>query len=124
MQILIHTFHILKTDLLPQHHLVESSNEEGIQETTVEDSQTNHSADELEVIEMLGVHARVGINLQGIIIVGRVFEETVEGIEHFVREEEEEFTERVSNFSLIPWKKRIEHTVKDHRSQDHLRHRT
>lgn len=59
----------------------------------MEDSKTNHSADELEVIEMLGVHARVGINLQGIIIVGRVFEETVEGIEHFVREEEEEFTE-------------------------------
>lgn len=98
VQILIHTFHILKTDLLPQHHLVESSNEEGIQEATVEDSQTNHSADELEVIEMLGVHARVRINLQGIIIVGRVFEETVERIEHFVREEEEEFTETVSKF--------------------------
>lgn len=126
MQILIHTFHILKTDLLPQHHLVESSNEEGIQESTVEDSQTNHSADELEVIEMLGVHARVGINLQGIIIVGRVFEETVERVEHFVREEEEEFTERVSKLSLLPAKKKkgIEHTVKDHRSQDHLRHRT
>lgn len=108
MQILIHTFHILKTDLLPQHHLVESSNEEGIQESTVEDSQTNHSADELEVIEMLGVHARVGINLQGIIIVGRVFEETVERVEHFVREEEEEFTERVSKLSLLPAKKKKE----------------
>lgn len=96
MQILIHTFHILKTDFLAQHHLVESSNKEGIQETTVEDSQTNHSADELEIIEMLGVHARVGINLQGIIIVGRVLEETIERIEHFMREEEEEFTVRVS----------------------------
>lgn len=84
MQILIHALHILETDLLSQHHLVEGSNEEGIQETTVEDSQTNHPADELEVIEMLGVHARMGINLQGIIIVGRVFEETVERIEHFV----------------------------------------
>jgi hypothetical protein len=62
----------------------------------VEDSQTNHSADELEVIEMLGVHARVGVNLQGIIIVGGVFEKTVEGIEHFMREEEEEFTNKVS----------------------------
>lgn len=84
MQILVHALHILETDLLPQHHLVEGSDEEGIQETTVEDSQTDHPADELEVIEMLGVHARVGINLQGIIIVGRVFEETVERIEHFV----------------------------------------
>ena len=98
MQILIYSFHILKTDLFPQHPLVESSNEEGIQEATVEDSQTNHSADELEVIEVFGVHARVGINLQGIIIVGRIFEETVERIEHFVREEEEEFTKRVSKF--------------------------
>ena len=58
----------------------------------MEDSQTDHTADELEVVEMLGVNARVRINLQGIIIVGGVFEETVEGIEHFVGEEEEEFT--------------------------------
>jgi hypothetical protein len=99
VQILIHTLHILKSDLLPQHHFVESSNEEGIQETTVEDSQTNHSADELEVVEMLGIHARVGVNLQGIIIVGGVFEKTVERIEHFVGEEEEEFTRKVS---LLP----------------------
>lgn len=96
MQVLIHTLHILKSDLLAQHHLIEGSDEEGIQEAAVEDSQTNHSADELEVIEMLGVHARVGINLQGVIIVGGVFEETVERIEHFVGEEEEEFTRQVS----------------------------
>jgi hypothetical protein len=96
VQIFIHTLHILKGNLLPQHHLVESSDEEGIQETTMENSQTDHSADELEVIEMLGVHARVGINLQSIIIVGGVFEETVEGIEHFVGEKEEEFTGKVS----------------------------
>jgi hypothetical protein len=96
VQIFIHTLHVLKSDLLPQHHLVESSNEEGIQETTMEDSQTDHSANELEVIEMLGVHTRVGINLQCIIIVGGVFEETVERVEHFVREEEEKFTREVS----------------------------
>lgn len=62
----------------------------------MEDSQTDHSADELEVIEMLRVHARVGINLQGIIIVGGIFKETVEWIEHFMREKEEEFTRMVS----------------------------
>jgi hypothetical protein len=38
----------------------------------------------------------VGINLQGVIIVGGVFEETVERIEHFVGEEEEEFTVKIS----------------------------
>lgn len=58
----------------------------------MENGQANHSADELEVIEMFGIDTRVGINLQGIIIVGGVFEQTVEGIEHFVREQEEEFT--------------------------------
>lgn len=58
----------------------------------MENCQTNDSADELEVVQMLGVDARVGINLQGIIVVGGVFEETVERIEHFVGKEEEEFT--------------------------------
>jgi hypothetical protein len=43
---------------------------------------------------MLGVDARVGINLQSVVVVGGVFEETVEGIEHFVGKEEEEFTEK------------------------------
>jgi hypothetical protein len=64
----------------------------------------------------------VGINLQGIIIVGGVFEETVERIEHFVGEEEKEFTERVS----IDKAKGNEsnHTVKDHHNRDHLRRRT
>ena len=61
----------------------------------MENRQTDDSADELEVVEMLGVDTGVGINLQGIIIVRGVFEETVERIEHFVREEEEEFTERL-----------------------------
>lgn len=94
MQIFVNTFHILKGHLLPKHHLVECTDEERIQETTVENRQTNHTADEFEVIEMLRVDARVRINLQGIIIVSGVFEEAVEGVEHFVGEEEEKFTRR------------------------------
>jgi len=92
MQVFIDTLHVLKSDLLPQHHLVKGSDEEGVQETAVEDSKADYPANELEVVEMLRVDPGVGINLQGIIIVRGVFEETVEGIEHFVREEEEEFT--------------------------------
>jgi hypothetical protein len=46
----------------------------------------------------------VGINLQGIIIVGGVFEEAIERIEHFVGEEEEEFTVKVSICSRT-WEK-------------------
>ena len=61
----------------------------------MEDGQADHTTNKLEVVQVLRVHAGVRINLQGIIIVGGVFEETVERIEHFVREEEEEFTERL-----------------------------
>ena len=96
MEIFVNTLHVLQSNLLPKHHLVECTNEEGIQETAVENRQTNNTADKLEIVEMLGVNSRVGINLQGVIIVGGVFEETVEGIEHFVGEEEEKFTVSVS----------------------------
>jgi hypothetical protein len=86
----------LESHLLPQHHLIESTDEEGIQEATVEDRQADNTTDELEVIEMLGVDTRVRINLKGIIIVGGVFEKAVEGVEHFVREKEKEFTKNIS----------------------------
>lgn len=92
MQVLIDTLHILEGHLLPQHHLVEGADEEGVQETTMENRQTDYSADELEVVQMLWVDARVGINLESVVVVGGVFEETVEGVEHFVGKEEEEFT--------------------------------
>lgn len=123
MQILIDTLHILKSDFLAQHHLVKGANEERIKEATVEDCQADNSANELEVIEVLWVDTRVGINLQGIIIVGGVFEETVEGVEHFVGQEEEKFTGK----SLVlacnrPVKAR--HTEKDHRNPSHPRRRT
>jgi hypothetical protein len=122
MQVFIDTLHILKSDLLPQHHLVEGTDEERIQEATVENSKADHPANELEVVEMLRVDPRVGINLQGIIIVGGVFEETVEGIEHFVREEEEEFTAELL-VSMVRTQS-VEHTEKDRRSPGRLRRRT
>lgn len=51
----------------------------------MEYSQANDAADELEVIQMLVVNSGVRVYLQSIIIVSRVFEQTVERIEHFVR---------------------------------------
>lgn len=85
MQILIHTLHVLQRHLLSEHHLVESSNKERVQEPSVENGQTDYPANELEVIQMFGVDPRVRVDLKGIVIVGRVFEEAVEGVEHFVR---------------------------------------
>lgn len=60
----------------------------------MEDTETDDTANELKVIEMLWVHARVGVDLEGIVVVSGVLKQTVEGVEHFVRKKEEEFSER------------------------------
>lgn len=74
VQVLIDTFHILQGDLLSQHHLVECTNEERVQEATVEDGKTDHTSNELEVVEVLGVDAGMRVDLQGVVVVCRVFE--------------------------------------------------
>ena len=40
----------------------------------MEDCQTNNTADEFEIIEMFGINAGMRIDLQGVVIVSRVFE--------------------------------------------------
>jgi hypothetical protein len=52
----------------------------------VEDAEPKTPSDELEVVEMLWVHTRRRVDLQSIVVVGRVFEQAVERIEHLVRE--------------------------------------
>ena len=84
MEVRIHTLHILEGDLLPQDHLVESSDKEGIQEPAVEDGQTNNTTNELEVIQMFGVNAGMRVDLESVVVVRRVFEQAVEGVEHLV----------------------------------------
>lgn len=56
----------------------------------MEDSQADYPADKFEVVEVFRIDARVRIDLKGVIVVSRVFEQTVERIEHFVGEEEKE----------------------------------
>ena len=75
-----------------QHHLIKRSNKERIQESAVEDRKTNHTADELEVVEMLWVDARVRVDLEGVVVMGGVLEQAVEWVEHLVREEEEKLS--------------------------------
>ena len=58
----------------------------------MKDGQPDNSPDELEIVQVLRVNAGMGIDLQSVIIVGGIFKETVERIEHFVRKKEEEFT--------------------------------
>jgi hypothetical protein len=47
----------------------------------MENGKTQASSDELEVVEMLRVDARVRIDLECVVIVSGVLEEAVEGIE-------------------------------------------
>lgn len=124
MQVLVNTLHILKRHPLSEHHLIERTDEERIKETTVEDSQTHNATNELEVVQMLWVHAGVRVDLQGIIIVGGVFEKTVEGVKHFMGKKEEEFTAQNWLATKIPKRPERIHTERDHHSPDHLHRQT
>jgi hypothetical protein len=99
MQLHINALQIRQCHLLPQDHLIEADDKVRIQETTMEDAQTQTSPDELEVIEMLRVHPRCGVDLKCIFMVRGALEEAVERIEHLVREEKEEFPTRPSFMS-------------------------
>jgi hypothetical protein len=80
----VDTLHVGEGNPLLQNHLVESANEECVQEASVENGQTNDTTNELEVSKMLGVDAGVGVNLEGVVVVCRVLEQAVEGVEHLV----------------------------------------
>jgi len=88
----VYTLQIGQRNLLLQDHLVERDDKVGVQETPVEDTQTKNSTNELEVVQMFRVDSRVGVDLEGVVVVCRVFEQTVEGVEHFMREQEEELS--------------------------------
>lgn len=74
MEISIYTLHVLQRHLLSQHHLVESANEEGVQKAAVENGEADNSTNKLEIVQMLGVNAGVGVDLEGVVVVGRVLE--------------------------------------------------
>ena len=88
----IHRLEIGQCDLLLQDHLVERDNEEGVQKSTMENGQTHNSSNKLEVVQMFRVDARMRVDLQGIVVVRRILEKTVEGVEHLVRKQEEELS--------------------------------
>jgi hypothetical protein len=92
MEIRIHTLHVLQRNLLPQNHLVKCSNEESVQKAAMENGQTNNAPNELEVVQMLGVDARMRVNLKGVVVVRGVLEKAVEGVEHLVGKQEEELS--------------------------------
>ena len=112
-------------DLLAEDHLVERGDEVRIEEPPVEDAETQAATDELEVVQVLGVHARRGVDLQRVVVVRGVLEQTVKRIEHLVGEQEEEFSVmRVSNVYRDNHPLFSQHTLRDHRNRDRPRRRT
>ena len=56
----------------------------------MENGKTNDPTNEFEVVEVFGIDSGMWIDLKSIIIVSGVFEETIERVEHFVRQQEKE----------------------------------
>lgn len=52
----------------------------------MEYGKTYHPANELEVVKMLRIDAGMRIDLQGVVVMRRVFEKTVKRVEHLVRQ--------------------------------------
>jgi hypothetical protein len=63
VKIFVNTLHVLERNLLSKHHLVERTNEERIEETAMENGKSDDSSNKLEIVEVLGVHTGMGINL-------------------------------------------------------------
>jgi hypothetical protein len=59
----VHTLQIGQCNLLLEDHLVERDDEIGVKESSMEDTKTDTSSDEFEVVEMFRVDSRVGIDL-------------------------------------------------------------
>jgi hypothetical protein len=58
----------------------------------MEYTETKASTNELEVVQMFRVDTRCRVDLERIVVVGRVLEQTVEWVEHLMRQQEEEFS--------------------------------
>ena len=103
MQLCIDTLQIGESNLLVQDHLVHAGDKVCIEESAMEDCQSDDTPNKLEVVQMLWIDARCRRYLERIVVVGRIFKETVERIKHFVRKKEEEFTESRVSLSYAPY---------------------
>lgn len=63
MEICIDAFHVCQGYSFAQDHLVESTNEKGVKEATVEDSQSHYAADKFEVIQVLWIDSGMRVDL-------------------------------------------------------------
>ena len=65
---LIYTLEVCDGNLFTEDHLVEAWDEEGVEETSVEDGHPDDAPDKFEVGEMLGIDVRRGVDLEGVAV--------------------------------------------------------
>lgn len=122
VEIGVHTLHVWERDGLVEHHFVQGTNEECIEKTTVENGKTDDTADEFEVVQMFWVDTGVRVDLESVVVVGGVFEQAVEGVEHLMGQEEEElsgestvvqaiFSIKLDHESLLQVRSRLAHDL-------------
>ena len=63
MEVCIDALQVAKGYSFAQYHLVECTDEEGVEETAVEDSQSHHTADKFEVIQVLWIDSGMRVDL-------------------------------------------------------------
>lgn len=68
MELLIDAFEIGDDDLFAEDDLVETRDEKGVEEASVEDGHPDDASDKLEVGEMLGIDIGRGIDLEGVAV--------------------------------------------------------
>ena len=74
MQFGIDTLQIRNGHFLLEDHLVERCDEISIQESSVEDTETQASSDKLEVVQMFRVDTGCRVDLESIVVVSGIFE--------------------------------------------------
>ena len=55
----------------------------------VEDAETQAATNELKLVQVLGVDAGRRVDVEGVVVVRKVLKQTVETVEHLVREQKE-----------------------------------
>ena len=67
----------------------------------MEDGQTHDTTNELEVVQVLRVDTGVGVDLESVVVMCRIFKQTIEGIKHLVGKQEEEFSGETSVIKTV-----------------------
>lgn len=65
---LIYTLEVCDGNLFTEDHLVEAWDEEGVEETSVEDGHPDDAPDKFEVGEMFGIDVGRGVDLKGVAV--------------------------------------------------------